>query len=436
MHSESTARKITAVRIVICLLAALALLRMPGSARAAARLTATARIDTYSISNETRVRSGAGPCRADEYLSLVYVLKNEGDTEAVAKNAYTRIDGGKKLEWMGFTLKPGQSTTLHVFYTNMAKLAAGPHKCVLYINDRAVTALNMEIPRSWNGLLTIPADSQISAVNRAARGRSPYIAGWLQTGNVKYTEYAVDMKADYLPNGTYVSAGNWYMDYSSLRKQYARVDNGDGIAGYGGLQKWNTGETHAILSLWDVYCRDRNGKLLKTIHARQVYPPAAGTQTFDGEGNGVHVLPACPFEEGRWYRLLFTCTASAETGNTVVTEYVTDLTTGIRTKTAAFDLGFPDACFTGNIAVFLENYHNEFSGSVRTAEFRNARIKVKGGSWRNVNRMYILQNFDHQGSYRYGSDGRQFWMITTGVGSQTQKDATFSVKNQERGRPY
>ena len=26
--------------------------------------------------------------------------------------------------------------------------------------------------------------------------------------------------------------------------------------------------------------------------------------------------------------------------------------------------------------------------------------------------------------------------LTTGVGSQTQKDATFSVKNQERGKPY
>lgn len=400
-------------------------------------LSISARIMTYSISHETHVRDSAGPCGADEYLSLVYFVKNEGDTEIYAKTAYTRIDGGQKLIWQGgFNLGRGQSIRLHVYYVNMAKLAAGTHKCVLYINDRAVSTQTVDIPRSWNSVLSIPGESRISAANRNPRGRSPYIAGDLQTGNAKYTEYSIDLKADYLPNGTYVCAANWYrMDYSGLKKRYARVDT-DGIGGYGGLQKWDTGETHAILSLWNVRCWDRSGNLAKVYEARQVYPPSSGTRTFDGEGNGVHVLPSCPFVEGRWYRLLFTCTTSPETGNTVVTQYVTDLTTGVQTKTAAFDLGYPDTCFTGNIAVFLENYHPEFSGDVRTAEFRNARIKVKGGSWRNVNRMYVEQNYDHPGSYRYGSDGRQFWFITTGVGDQTQKSEYFTVKNQEQGRPY
>lgn len=407
------------------------------SQAASNNLSVTAQVDTYSIETEQMVRPGWSACGEGEFISLVYILKNNGTTDLYAKSAYTRIDGGDKLGWGSISLGAGKSLRMHVYYVNMAKLAAGNHKCVLYLNDKAVATMMVNIPRSWNGLFTLPSQSQISATNRAAKARSPYIGGWLQANVNQYIEYAIDMKADYLPNGTYVCSANWYMNYSSLLKQYAKVDNGGHISGYGGLQKWDDGTTHSIMSMWDVYCKDKKGNVVKTIQPTQIYPsPGRNPLRFTGEGIGAHVLPDFKFEAGKWYRMLYTCTTSPDTGNTVVTQYVIDLDTKKKTKLAAFDTGVKNACFGGNIAIFLENHHKEYSGEIRTAEFKNARIKLKDGTWKNVNKMIVHQSYDHPGSYRYGSDGQQFWMITTGVGNDRQNETTLTVKNQESGRPY
>lgn len=277
--------------------------------------------------------------------------------------------------------------------------------------------------RDWQSVMTFPTVSEIMEYDRSSRLRSPYLCCWLDTGMCdSFIKYTVDFKTDHLPEKTYCSLANFYLDYSSLYGKYSSVTVGevnavtgyeDHIAGYAGFQDSSRGR-HAIMSMWDVYGIDAAGN--KTlIRARTLYPEEGGERQFGGEGTGAQYFPAYEWEAGRWYRMDLRCVESPETGTTTIEQRVIDLETEDSKLLCVYDLGIADVSFINSVAVFLECFDPSFSGEVRSLEIRNARITDKSGQEHLLTNCYISKQYDYAGSYRYGTDGDTVYMITTGV---------------------
>lgn len=272
-------------------------------------------------------------------------------------------------------------------------------------------------PAVWEERLELPTAEEIEACNNTSTQRSPYIAGWLKNDKVtRFTKYSADIKADYLPLATYCSPVNLTLDYSSLKDKYTNVWNEDGIGMYAGLQRREADETKVgIMAFWDIYCEDEDGNIT-TITPTRVYPESDDDTSFDGEGEGAHTLVDYDWKPGKWYRMIIQCGTSETTGNTTVEQLVQDLETEQWTYLSKYDLGIKDIAFTGDIAMFLENFNPKTSGEIRTMEIKNARICPEGSEkWISLNECEFLQNFDYPGSYNYGTDEDTFWIITTGV---------------------
>ncbi len=269
----------------------------------------------------------------------------------------------------------------------------------------------------WAERLDFPTEDEVDICNRTSTRRSPYIAGWLKNGDVaRFSRYAADFKADYLPDSTYCCLANFSMDYSSLKGQYAKIHNEGDVSMYAGFQRRDPGQTNVgIMSFWDIYCEDENGIVTKITPVR-IYPESDQDTNFEGEGEGVHTLADYDWKQGKWYRMLVQCGISDTTGNTTVEQWVQDLESGSWTYLSKYDLGIKDIAFTGDVAVFLENFNPETSGEIRTMEIKNARICPEGSDkWVLLRKGYFLENFDYPGSYDYGTDDDIFWIITTGV---------------------
>jgi len=90
------------------------------------------------------------------------------------------------------------------------------------------------------------------------------------------------------------------------------------------------------------------------------------------------------------------CGTSQETGNTVVEQWVCDLSTGEYTLLCSYDIGVPNSSFKGQMAVFLENYLTQYAGDVRSMEICNAKyLDAVTGQWITI------------------TDGQSVWKNTT-----------------------
>ena len=278
----------------------------------------------------------------------------------------------------------------------------------------------LDTAQGWRQLISFPTAAEIAGFNSAGSSLAPYIAGWMHTGSVgRFLQYSIDFKADLVPPYTYCSLANFTLDYSALKSTYANVYTEAGIFGYAGLQYGAHGAVpNSILSFWDVYCVDNQGHTTK-LQARQVYPEPGDDSTFGGEGEGVHCLVKYNWKPGNWYRMLLQCGVSPDTGNTTLEQWVRDLQTGVWTYLCKYDLGAPGVAMTDDTAVFLENFIADTAGDVRTMEVRNVRVFPESTyQWELITSGYFLQNFDHPGSYRYGTSGDTFWIITTGLSNR------------------
>ena len=304
-----------------------------------------------------------------------------------------------------------------------------------------VSSLNQNAGINWTELIDFPSAGEIENYNRMSKDRAPYVAGWMKTGGMgRYTQFAIDFKADYVPNCTYFSLANFDLDYSSLNRQYVRVHTDGHICGYAGLQSRRPGESPAgILSFWEIKCEDKNGKVTK-INPTRVYPEPDDQMTFDGEGEGVHCLREYKWSPGKWYRMLLQCGISETTGNTTIEQWVLDIESNMWTFLCKYDLGVKNVAFINDNAVFLENYNPKASGDVRTMEVKNVRILPEGSQqWVSVRSGYFIQNYNYPGSYRYGTNKDVFWIITTGVSNKAGKPdtgSTLTVSGGEDGFPY
>lgn len=389
-------------------------------------------LDVYNISTESYLRTGGrkgdlNQLGSDEYYSYVLHLQYNGPKTLTWKEAYVVVDNGEPWYWAEGSLPSGYCTDFHIYHCNMVKLGEGMHTLSWYMDGKEVFRDSFILTKdlNWKQITDLPTAQEIKASNNTAALRSPYMAVWLSIpSDVRYTEYTIDFKSDHFPRGSYYSLGNWCMDYSSLESRYESVTT-DGISGYAGFQNIHNGEHLGIMSFWDVYCKNASGQI-DTIRPTPVYPKNPyKSGEFGGEGTGAQCMSTYNWEENHWYRFHLRCTESTKTGNTVVDFGVYDLETGTYTLICSYDIGFPGSAFKGSIAVFLENYLTEYAGEIRTLEVRRPQYKEEStGKWHTIREGDLYPNgsagiSSYAGSYDYGMDGDRLWIMTTGVGNNS-----------------
>lgn len=391
--------------------------------------------------------------KADEYYSFIWDMEYTGDKAIEVENFYVRVDNGPQWGWSVKSLHPGDRYALHIYHVNMQTcMTPGEHTVTWYVNDQAVLTetftLTLASAAGWEKRFDFPTQAEIAEANRTATVRSPYLYGWQEIGkNQRYTEYAIDFKADFVPKATYCALVNLELDLSPLKKKYKNVRTEyQGVNLYAGFQRrWEDYAT--IMSLWDIYYTDKNG-VEHTLRPKRLYPVdiSIGKGDFTGEGTGLQLLEPFDWKAGQWYRMLLQC-KQGESGTTQVEQWVCDLQTNRWTLVSKCDTGIPDTCFKGPNAFFLENFDPQYAGEIRAMEVKNVRIKdAKTGKWKAVKSASLGSDSGlpkYNGSYAYGSDKDCFWMITSGAGGDwygTKKapknNKKYTVKNTVSDQPY
>lgn len=430
----------------LCALLTLLLLILCGHALADSGLSAQGLITVRSIETENLRRTvdacvvSASDLGCDEYYAFSFRVTNSGSADRQLR-AYARIDGGEKLGWGDVTLAAGNSVTYHIYHSNMGKLSPGTYKVDFYVNDELLTSQYFSILKDWSGLMRFPTDAQVKDYKTGER--SPYITCEPDFGISGYTQYAVDFKADYTPNGTYLSVGNWTVDLSDVKRQYRNAYQ-PSISGYCGFQVLENGTRVAIMSLWDVYYTDSNGNQRTLVPTLTYNAPKYAGGRHDEEGGGINCLVYYDWKAGNPYRALIQMGTSATTGNTVMEFWVLDLVTMQWTRLIEYDLGFTTSRMTWT-TTFLENYITRYAGAIRTMELSNFRAYSLTGKWVSAkSATFGLNGYTDStgqvictGSYNWGSDGRSFWTITTGLPNRATvpTKTRFTVNACETGSP-
>ena len=415
----------------------------------------SAEIAVYSISEERFIRScgetaDLSALGADEYYTYILDLKYTGSQPLAIDSFTVSVDGSEQWGWSTRSLDPDTLISFHIYYSNMqSRMTEGMHTVTWYVSGQPIFTKSFTFvnPMDWNSVFPIPSSSDIDAANQTATVRSPYLYGWLDMNReYRFTEYSVDFKADHLPKATYCCLTNMRMDLSPLKKLYSSVHTDyESVNMYAGFQRrWS--EYCSILSFWDIFCTDANGNQ-QTIRAQRLYPSEViGNDDFSGEGTGAHTLVPYEWEEDHWYRMLLQCSDSPETGTTLVEQWVCDLETGVWTLLCRYDTGIPDSCFTGPVAIFLENFDPDHAGEIRSMEVANIRLRdADTRQWKTISNISIGSNGglpSYEGSYAYGAQGNRFWMITSGVGGDwyaeghIPQNKAFSVTGVQASSPY
>ena len=277
----------------------------------------------------------------------------------------------------------------------------------------------------WHSYMSLPAayDQQHYRTSDTA----PYIVCTPDFGDVvHYYEYSVEFRAEHLPNATYLSVLNWYTVSNQLNRQYKEVTRDFGLAGYCGFQSLADGKRVAIMSIWDTFCKDTAGRTT-VIRAKQTYPEASLSEKYrqqyvDGvpvqwgdEGRFVQCMVDYDWKEDHSYRACIQI-FNTYTGKSAELVFgVHDLETGEWTLLMRFELGYDEAYMLGG-CVFLENYLPRYAGELRSMVLSNFEVTdYHGKGVVRARGATFSQNYDHAGSYNFGSDGSRFWAITTGI---------------------
>ena len=273
----------------------------------------------------------------------------------------------------------------------------------------------------WPSKIKLPSKSELNDFSTSER--SPYIVCRPQFSADTFSEFAVDFRADYLPRGTYLSVCNWDMTMDTLKSQYSNVwREYSGVAAYAGFQVLGDGSHVAIMSVWDTYYTDAYGNT-KTIRAEAIYPDEGNS--FSGEGDGIQKIVPYDWKEGKSYRALIQCGTSSG-GTTTLIFWVKDLSSGSWTKLAEYDTKIKNTRMC-DAAAFLENFLPQYAGEVRSMELWNCRVhSVSTGEWTGA----LSAKFDNQqflsGSYNFGSYGKRFWAVTTGLKNRCTPPANYT----------
>ena len=277
----------------------------------------------------------------------------------------------------------------------------------------------------WSAHMKLPPQSEQRQYRTS--DTAPYIVCYPDFGDMKsYIEYLVDFRAEHLPSTTYLCVLNWYSESSQLKRQYKSVTRDLGLAGYCGFQSLRDGSRVAIMSIWDTFCTDAQGKTT-VIKARLTYPSVDPTDQFrqintdngriqwGNEGRFAQCLVPYEWKEDHSYRASVQIFNSSSGENAYLVFGVRDLETDVWTMLMRFDLGYNETYITSG-CVFLENYDPGFAGELRSMVLSNFRARnYFGGEWTDARRAYFEQYGSHAGSYNYGAEDGRFWAITTGI---------------------
>lgn len=290
-------------------------------------------------------------------------------------------------------------------------------------------------PRDWRAVFSMPARYEMNHYSNPDRIRAPYLCAWLYPPEgAIFREYSVDFRAEHVPEGTYCSLANWFMDLSGLQKKgLVCTKNDGGIHAYAGFQRIARGQMVSIMSFWDLPCKDGDKNV--TLRARRVYPDAAiDGDEFGGEGTGTRCSVPCDWVPGRWYRMTLRAIPDRGRNTTFVEQWITDLQTGRQTLQSRIDTLLPDSAFKDPVGIFLENFLWETAGQLRTLEVCNPRFLPKNGmAWQPFRQAHIGAQspmLPTRGSYAFGVDRGHIWMITTGIGLRGQKAGWYDLDNK------
>ena len=376
----------------------------------------------------------------DEYYRLYLTIHNDSGKTLRIGTAVLSVDD-MQLTWKDISFDKAFSFT--VSRDTMKAIGPGKHTCSLALDGKTVFTHVFTLSRDWNSVMDFPTEVQLSS--RKSDLRSPYITIWPQFPPYsRFTEYAVDFRADHGPNGTYICPMSWWMDMSALEKKVKRVwcDFGGVVGGYAGLQVWNDGTHGVIMTVWDTFYEDKSGNV-KKIKATVNYPENATDTHHDNssEGSFVHYSYPFPWKTGRDYRLLLKM-YEGKKGTKCLDLWIKDMETENWSLLFSFDTNISEDMTIYDCAGFLECFDPSTAGSVRTMEVWNARALIRGKGWVNAEKVRFDVNnsqliTEYQGSFAFGADRRSAYIITSGVsGLGLSKEDTFRMPASENGQPY
>jgi len=386
--------------------------------------------------------------QGENYLAFCFKVSNYDTAARSFKNVYATIDGGDALYWNDFSLNSGESTILHIFNVHMKNVTPGIHAVNFYANGQLFTSALFTMNRDWSKSMTIPTEEQLYARNISSRECAPYASASYSFAQANYHQLAVDFKADYLPDDTFICPISWNIDTSSLKDSVMSIDANR--TAYAGFQTTDNG-TYAVMYIKDAGYTDKNGNP-GVIRARLTYSnPYAdyveNTESGDYSGNGV-AASCCRvsynLQPGHWYRALIEYSTNTQTGNTSVQYMINDLTIGEWVRLMEFDLGMKNT-YISSFGSFVENSACDTSGNVRTLELTNARA-LKEDSWQPAVSVTgsigtgsgLVSSGATSGSYAYYCDGSVFGMITSGVAGlgSANNGTEFKITSCETGSPF
>jgi hypothetical protein len=231
-----------------------------------------------------------------------------------------------------------------------------------------------------------------------------------------FTTFTIDFLSDDVAKGTYWALCNWNMSTSAFAKKNGYTQFSGGGA-YAGLQCKNDG-TMAIMSFWEIYCKDSSGAK-KVLRANRIYPRGK-TNAFGNEGSGTNYIVPYEWESGAWNRMVLHCWEDPETGNTFVGQWVCDLTTGEWTLISYFDTKLSGAYFCGSMSQFMENYDDATYDQVRSFRYKNMYVREAiSGNWCSLDNSVLSIDTEYgnkKGSYIFGAEPWFFWGAVCGLG--------------------
>lgn len=242
--------------------------------------------------------------------------------------------------------------------------------------------------------------------------------------------YTIDFCTDDAPIYTYYALCDFWMSLDGLRSQpdFAELPDTEmnTMAGgaYAGLQTHESGPA-AIMSFWHIEYIDTDGQR-QLIEARRLYPAGGKTNKFGNEGTGTNYFTNIDWEPSHWYRMVIRCWDDADTGTTLVGQWLCDLESGEWTLISYFDTGYPDSAMKA-VGRFLEDWSPDTNDQVRSWKLKNIYGREKKTAlWHSLDNVTIQAvDFGAQtGGYEYGVKDNCFWGKTCGIGRDMKEGVT------------
>ncbi|MGK4580735.1 DUF3472 domain-containing protein [Kitasatospora sp. HPMI-4] len=203
-----------------------------------------------------------------------------------------------------------------------------------------------------------------------------------------------DFSAVQSPIDTYWALQNW--------------NQGAMMGGYAGFQQSSDKGRLLILSIWD-------HKDVKAANELVYCSPCGHSESFGGEGTGLHVTTPYQFRLGQWYRMAIRCWQDDH--GTCVGQWVMDLAADRWDAIAAIRFPHQGLRLGGTLEMFQENWtatgENVREGHIRNSWSRHVTPPCVPGGWVYWETQRAQGSNDHK-DWDGGSTREYFWVKAGG----------------------